>query len=478
MTSQPAPAATAASPRTYYSTTSICPHCGTLLPGKVVGLDDGVFVVRDCPTHGHLEGLACSDRAWFDRLPAFDVAPSPPTGPRRPVAHGCPADCGLCAAHRQRAGTAAVEISNECDQACPTCLADNRSTFRLTPAEVAKIADDLLASQGAVDAFTLSGGEPTIHPQLFEILEVLDRPAIARIVINSNGRRIATDDAFLDRLARHPKVYVSLHYDGPAAPRLRGVEFARQQLALDRLIRWNIKMVPLLLAARDVNEADLGPVTLDLLTRSPAVKSVMLSMMAYCGSRGSQVPIDPRRRLTIPDALAAMESGTGGVLRRADFIPLPMPNPLCAAIGYFLVQDREVVGLLPLADQDRVIEHVANAHFVDPGPELEALLRLGIDTVYADPGRFRDPERVRSSFKALLAELFPAGRRLEAAERRVIAENRIKTVYLMQFMDAWTFDSVRMSKCSCQHFLPDGKVVPSCGYYTFHRGKDPRFADR
>jgi 7,8-dihydro-6-hydroxymethylpterin dimethyltransferase len=56
-----------------------------------------------------------------------------------------------------------------------------------------------------------------------------------------------------------------------------------------------------------------------------------------------------------------------------------------------------------------------------------------------------------------------------------LAEKHIRTVYLMQFMDAWTFDAKRLSRCSCQHVLPGGKIVPSCGYYSYHRRFDPRF---
>ncbi len=45
----------------------------------------------------------------------------------------------------------------------------------------------------------------------------------------------------------------------------------------------------------------------------------------------------------------------------------------------------------------------------------------------------------------------------------------------MQFMDPWTFDARRLTRCSCQHVLPDGKIVASCGYYAHHRRFDPRF---
>jgi hypothetical protein len=40
------------------------------------------------------------------------------------------------------------------------------------------------------------------------------------------------------------------------------------------------------------------------------------------------------------------------------------------------------------------------------------------------------------------------------------------------------FDSVRVSKCSCQHLLPDGVVMSSCGYYSYQPRFDERFISR
>jgi uncharacterized radical SAM superfamily Fe-S cluster-containing enzyme len=170
-----------------------------------------------------------------------------------------------------------------------------------------------------------------------------------------------------------------------------------------------------------------------------------------------------------------MEEKSRGLLKKRDFMPLPMPNPLCAAIGYFLVMDGEVTPLVPLWDIDRVIECTKNAHFARAERELEILLRDLINDLYANPGQFPDAQKLLQKFKALFHELFPEEKPISQEQRRRIAEERIKTVYLMQFMDSWTFDSERLSKCSCQHLLPDKRIVPSCGYYTFHRKFDPRF---
>jgi uncharacterized radical SAM superfamily Fe-S cluster-containing enzyme len=455
----------------------MCPTCEALVPGRVVGRENGVFVTRDCPTHGAFEGLVCSDLAWYEALPRFDVEPVKPQNPHHPAAKGCPEDCGLCTAHRQIAGTAAIEISNTCNAQCPVCLAENRDTFELSVSEVNAAVDALLKAQDHVDALALSGGEPTVHPKLFEILKAVDRPQVSRIALNSNGIRIASDDAFVAELAKHPKVYVSLHHDGKRAKELRGTEAQVQVRALDRLLAAGINVAPLVLAAKGVNDVELGAIVKSLLVRR-GVRSAVLSMMTYTGTRGSKFPGDPLTRLTIPEALDCIEAGSGGTLHRRDFMPLPMPNPLCAAVGYFLVDGDELTPLIPLADLDQIIACTKNSNFAGVNPELERLLRDTIDRLYAHPDRYTDAPKLLAKFRKLLTELFPDDGQVSADRQRTLVEERIKMVYLMQFMDCWSFDSKRLSKCSCQHLLPGGRSIPSCAYYSYHRHFDGRFAPR
>ena len=64
----------------------------------------------------------------------------------------------------------------------------------------------------------LSGGEPTLHPRLGELLAELVARPITRILVNTNGIRIAADDALLDLLTEHrERVEVYLQYDGVSA---------------------------------------------------------------------------------------------------------------------------------------------------------------------------------------------------------------------------------------------------------------------
>ena len=56
-------------------------------------------------------------------------------------------------------------------------------------------------SEGEADLLQLSGGEPTIHPQIIEIIEAAKRRPIRHLMLNTNGIRIAQDPDFVEQLA-------------------------------------------------------------------------------------------------------------------------------------------------------------------------------------------------------------------------------------------------------------------------------------
>lgn len=460
---------------TYYHTTTLCPVCSRLLPGEVFGEDGAVYLSRSCPEHGAIKALVCSDIGWFENLKRFDVEPIKPLHPQHQVKQGCPLDCGLCTAHRQVAGTVAIEISNKCNANCPVCLADNQSTFEMPLEEIQSLVENAIREQGKIDVITLSGGEPTIHPQIFEILSMLDRPEIGRINLNSNGVRIAHEPEFVAQLKHHPKVYVSLHFDGSHSKRIRGTQPRLQQEALKRLCDADIAVVPLILGVRDINDKELGALIPELLQQSKTIKSIIISLMAYTGSNGGRFKPNPLKRLTIPDAIDSIAASSGASIRREDFIPVPMPNPICAAIGYFFVDEEGVIPMIRAVGVDNTVASIKNQHFAQADPKMESFFREMINNIYANPKEFPNADQILRRLKTFVEKIFsPKG--LSANEQKTLAEESIKTVFIMQFMDTWTFDTERLSKCSCQHLLPGNQRIPSCGYYTFHRQRDTRFA--
>jgi uncharacterized radical SAM superfamily Fe-S cluster-containing enzyme len=137
---------------------------------------------------------------------------------------------------------AIVEINEHCNPACPLCFADSspqRGLYRPL-AEIERMFAALVAAEGETDVVQLSGGEPTLHPQFFEILDIARAKPIRHVMINTNGLRIAKDAEFVAQLAQRKRgLEVHLQFDSlerEAPMQIRGADLRRiRQQALENL---------------------------------------------------------------------------------------------------------------------------------------------------------------------------------------------------------------------------------------------------
>lgn len=72
----------------------------------------------------------------------------------------------------EREKSLTIHITNRCNLNCPYCYKDaNRNSKELSKGDILRIVEE--ASQIGFCEFTFSGGEPTLHPDIFDILEIL-----------------------------------------------------------------------------------------------------------------------------------------------------------------------------------------------------------------------------------------------------------------------------------------------------------------
>src|SRR5271170_2752124 len=183
---------------------SICSKCYRKVEGKIVFENGNVFLLKHCPQHGNEKILMADDIDYYRRCrEVFIKPPEMPLIFNTPVKWGCPYDCGLCSDHQQHSCLSLIEICDYCNLTCPVCYAESgpdRKQFR-SMAQIERMLDAVVRNEGEPDVVQISGGEPTLHPGFFEILEMAKARPIRHLMINTNGVRIAREEDFVKRLA-------------------------------------------------------------------------------------------------------------------------------------------------------------------------------------------------------------------------------------------------------------------------------------
>src|SRR5712691_4511046 len=227
---------------------SICSTCYRKVEGKVLLQDVQVHMLKRCPQHGFERVLLADDAEYYRRC--REVFLKPPEQANRyntPIRWGCPYDCGLCTDHEQHSCLSLVEICDACNLTCPVCYAESgphRPHYRDLD-QIARMLDAVVANEGHPDVVQISGGEPTLHPQFFEVLDLAKARPIQHLMVNTNGLKIAEDEEFTARLASYmPDFEVYLQFDSferDALMNLRGADLRRiRGQALERLNRHGI----------------------------------------------------------------------------------------------------------------------------------------------------------------------------------------------------------------------------------------------
>ncbi|MBX3470499.1 MAG: radical SAM protein [Planctomycetes bacterium] len=463
--------------RLLHETTSLCATCLDAVPARVVATPAGeVWMRKACPAHGEQAARLSTDAAWYEATRAIAPRPSPPPRVAREVERGCPFDCGPCASHAQRVRMPVVTITSACDLACPICYVHNKNddAFHMPPDEFARVLERLVADAGGeLDLINLTGGEPTLHPRLLDLVRLCREAGVRRVSICSHGLGLAKDPDLLAGLAAlEARIALSFDtFDAGVDAELKGVRSVAQKLrCLELLDRAGVDTTLIPVMTRGRNDHEIGAI-LDLALRTACVRHVEVHTVTYAGQGGTS--FDRSGRISMVEVLERIAETTGGLLGPADFVPSPSAHPLCYQIAYLLVNPRggPPVPFTRFLARDDLYAALADHLYLEPGPRLERALQDAIDRLWAQG----DDSRALGLLNDLLRTLFPPGRPLERAEALRAAERAVKAVYVHSHMDAETFDVERAYLCCDANVRTDGTQVPVCNDNVLYRDKEPRF---
>ncbi|NMN03635.1 hypothetical protein FHT19_000791 [Novosphingobium sp. SG919] len=437
-------------------TTSLCETCLEPVPAKVIIEGERVYYLKRCRDHGVQKTLISDDLDYW-RAQKLWLKPGdrPLTAQTRTEA-GCPFDCGLCPDHEQHSCLAIIEVNSACNLACPVCFADAADAHgsHRPLAEIERMLDALVASEGEPDLVQISGGEPTLHPDFFAILDAVKARPIRHVMINTNGLRIAQDAAFVARLASYaPALEVYLQFDAlddDALVNLRGARLARiRQQALAALEAVNLATTLVCVVKRGVNDDQVAPIIQHALTWR-CVRGVTFQPVQDAGRNEGFDPAENRVLLT----QIRHEVGKSGVFDTQDMIPLPC-NPDQISIGYGLRQGADVTPITRLLPRE-VILAGPNTISYEAYPQLRAGL---LDLLSLATTQANTTDKLAGVLCCLPQAMVPQDLGYEHSFRVVI----------LQFLDRYNFDLATVKR-SCVHFVTEaGQIIPFDTYNTFYR---------
>src|SRR5260370_5360985 len=194
-------------------TRSIGPGCRLVIDAKILLRDNKVYMSKRCPRCGPFMSLVYGDAEAYVSFARYNKPGTIPLAYGTAHDLGCPHDCGLCPDHEQHACLGIIEVNSACDMDCPLCFADAAPGFSLTLQEVRQMLDDYVRTEVRPEVLQFSGGEPTRHPQIIEFIRAAQARDIRFVMVNTNGKRIARDDRFLEQLNEvRPALY--FQFDG------------------------------------------------------------------------------------------------------------------------------------------------------------------------------------------------------------------------------------------------------------------------
>jgi uncharacterized radical SAM superfamily Fe-S cluster-containing enzyme len=430
------------------TTTSRCPVCQKLLPAEVWrtgSIPSKILLKRRCPEHGPFEAIIASDARFYWLAKGRDCGGASCSSADGSTLGtlGRNADPGDALGIQEKLSTclALIEIVNSCNLACPTCYADSPSG---TGAHVDAIPLDQLKTRiqgvidrkGRIEILQLSGGEPTLHPQFFELLNWLHaNPGIDYILLNTNGVRIAQDEAFAEELGRtyrYGKFQIYLQFDGTEETGqrlLRGADLRAVRVRC--LERCRDLKIPVTLAMT------VTPENLPFLWLAvefgltwPNIRGITFQPMFGSGRTASKMAAP----LNVADIILSAVERSSGQLRYDDFTPLPCGDPNCATIGYLL----KIGGTVRSVSDFINFQNVQGFLGTKLRYKLEDLMKCGCESE-------------------------PLGALLKQFE---LDESHTFRLMIKPFMDAWSWDEDRIDRC-CTHVIrPDGKLDSFCRYYA------------
>ncbi len=447
------------------STQSFCHQCNNLnklIDTHVVTKDNEVFLRKFCPKCGESMVKISTDFNYYKKCEDYLKAPDLPEKPLTQVLKGCPFDCGVCPQHQNHPCLALFNITDECNMKCNICyysaepgLGNHRSME-----EIEQMLATLLEIESEPDLIQVTGGEPTTHPQIVEILQYLKKSPVRHLMLNTNGIKIAEEESFvkaLKKLGGGFEVYLQFDSLNPKVLKdLRARDMVETRLkALEALEKNNISTTLVVVVKKGLNEHEI-PDIIEFSRTHKCIRGIVFQPVEEAG----RVNANGDFRITLSEIRQIIIDDEKNPFTADDMIPLPC-DPHKIGVGYAAktmaknAQGEKFAQLMPVTGQlpkELITDYRGTVTFERDKEFVKAV----IDTVSLDTamGESILNDTIKQKLFCCWPDfLAPADMGYENVYRLVISE----------FSDIFNFDSTNIKR-ECNFMIEPTRIIPFSTY--------------
>ncbi len=331
-------------------TDSLCPECVKEARAKIINGDENwqslltektgevkaniierdgqVWMVKDCPIHGHFEDMMAVDAKflnWIEHnFPGRDIRAHNDEGLH---------NHGSSSIKHGRGSVLTVDLTNRCNMMCDPCFMDaNQVGFvhELTWEDVKEILDNAIKIKPRRQmSVQFSGGEPTMSPYFFDAIRYARKLGYNSVQAATNGIEFAQSKDYCRRAFEAGLRYAYLQFDGIGNDannhRQVGNLFDVKLRAIENMHEAGIEIILVITIVNNVNNDQVGPIV-NFARENP--KKIAFVAFQPVSFTGRDEDITPQRRLrqryTLAHLAGNVKKQTGITEPTRDWFPISM----------------------------------------------------------------------------------------------------------------------------------------------------------
>ena len=298
------------------------------IKAQIIERDGQVWMVKDCPIHGHYEDIMAVDvnfLKWIEQ-----------NFPGRDIRSHNDADLhnhGSSTIRHGRGSVLTVDLTNRCNMMCDPCFMDaNQVGFvhELSWEDIKEILDNATRIKPRRQmSVQFSGGEPTMSPYFIDAVRYARKKGFNSVQAATNGIEFAKSKEFCRQAFEAGLRYAYLQFDGIGndanSHRKVGNLFDVKLKAIDNMHEAGIEIILVTTLVNNVNNDQVGPIINFARENPKKIAFIAFQPVSFTGRDEDVTPERrARQRYTLSHMAADVKKQVGITEPTRDWFPLSL----------------------------------------------------------------------------------------------------------------------------------------------------------